>query len=359
MRARISLTLTIIPTLLIALTAWAEPAKPFRLGGIAALTGPASGWGNKARQGWELAVEGLNAHGGVNGRNIELIVEDSKTTPAGAVSAFHKLKNIDAVDAMVGDVWDFLTTPLIPLADSNKILLVSTIIDQSTHERSPYFFTLGPKIVSTKGAVNQFLALNPGITRAAILGWDNDWGYAYEKIWSSALSEHQVELASTQRSTDLATDWRMEVTKAAALKPEAVFFGYQADRILRRFKEQRLEPKVLTTSNIVEELDLGTIPHELSEGVYYTDWIPNSDFVRAFRKKYGEAPTLNAPDAYEAVRSIARAAALDPRDMHGAMAQVSYQGVTGRVDFGESIAGNQSVASLMVVRSGVGIPVSE
>ncbi len=330
-------------------------SKPLRVGGIVSLTGPAAGWGEMARFGWELAIEEANAAGGVTGRKVELMLEDSRTNPTGSVSAYKKLVSVDRVDATLGDVWDFLTSPLIALSRSSKVLLVSTIIDQSTHERSPYFFTTGPRIASAHDAVDRFFELNPELKTAAILSWDNDWGHAYERVWSEAAQKAGVTIVSVQRSLDMGTDWRAEVAKISVKRPDAVIFGYQADRILKRLRELGLHPKILTTSNVVEELKLKSVSEELSEGIYYTDWTPSDAFVTRFESRFKKAPMLNAVEGYEAARSLLKAFALDPNRPEVGMLKVIYPGESGRVDFSTGPNGNYSEAHLHVVKRGQGI----
>ena len=81
--------------------------KPIRIGAIYGLTGFANVWSSQARRGIELARDEINAGGGINGRDLEIIFEDSGTTPQGAVTAFNKLVKADHVDAVVGDIISF------------------------------------------------------------------------------------------------------------------------------------------------------------------------------------------------------------------------------------------------------------
>jgi len=255
---------------------------------------------------------------------------------------------------MVGDVWDFITTPLIPLSSTEKTLLVSTIIDQSTHLRSSYFFTIGPRVSSVTDSLDRFFALHPDVKTLAILGWDNDWGYSYENVLAEIAKRAGVTIVEIQRSLDVADDWRDEVAKVVRKKPDAIFFCYQASVILKRIAELGFQAKLITTSNITEELALKIVPVALSEGVYYTDWRPNDEFIAKFQAKFSKSPMLNAADAYEAMRSIFKALAVDPENPTRGMGKVKYQGVTGEMNFTESHDGNLAQAQLYRISGGVG-----
>ena len=105
-------------------SASAEPA-PVRVGAIFGLTGFANVWSSQARRGIEMARDEINQDGGINGRPLEVIFEDSGTTAKGGVAAFNKLVRIDKVDALVGDIISFVTLPLVPLAQAYKIVLIT------------------------------------------------------------------------------------------------------------------------------------------------------------------------------------------------------------------------------------------
>jgi len=96
------------------------------------------------------------------------------------------------------------------------------------------------------------------------------------------------------------------------------------------------------------------VPVALSEGVYYTDWRPNDEFIAKFQAKFSKSPMLNAADAYEAMRSIFKALAVDPENPTRGMGKVKYQGVTGEINFTESHDGNLAQAQLYRISGGVG-----
>mgnify|MGYP003393993309 FL=1 len=78
---------------------------PIKIGVVYGLTGPASSWTDYGIKAAELAVSEINENGGVNGRLVELVIEDSNSSPAKAVAAYQKLTDIDKVGAVIGDVW--------------------------------------------------------------------------------------------------------------------------------------------------------------------------------------------------------------------------------------------------------------
>ena len=330
---------------------------PIKIGVIYGFSGPAALWADYGRKGLELALEEINSSGGVNGRKIELLFEDSKSQGAGAVAGFTKLAKVDGVQAVIGDVWAYLVNPLIPLAGKFHIPLVSpTVMEESVDGSSPWLFLLGHRVQGLKNATRLFFDLNPEIRTLGILCWDDPWGQAYLKLWLEIVKEKNIELIYQSCQRDFTYDYAAEVARLAARKTDAVIFAHM-EQTLRRLDERRFRPKLLTTSNIVEVAVRHLAPIELLEGVYYPDWPPEAGFKAAFERKFGVPPLIEAHNHYEALRALAKAFAAKPSDPRAALAQLHYRGVTGEIDFRRSSAGNWSEGRLMQFKNGAGLAV--
>ena len=112
--------------------------QPIKIGGAFALTGFASEWGAVERNGAILAIEEINAQGGINGREVKLIVEDTLSDGKGAINAVQKLINIDNVEVIVGPSWLDSFGGAAPIADENNIVFMtpSASIDAIKSEHS-------------------------------------------------------------------------------------------------------------------------------------------------------------------------------------------------------------------------------
>ena len=78
-----------------------------KIGAVLSLSGPAAAYGDASRQAIDLAVQEINAGGGINGKELVVVYEDDHTNAQQAVSAFQKVANIDGVAAVIGGTWDF------------------------------------------------------------------------------------------------------------------------------------------------------------------------------------------------------------------------------------------------------------
>jgi branched-chain amino acid transport system substrate-binding protein len=117
-----TIILTIL-ALLLAACVQVEEEKPYKFGAVLSLTGPQAFYGEFAKGGIELAVEDLNKAGGINGRPVQIIYEDTASDKTKAVTAAQKLIDIDAVDALFS-----ITTPVsgvvAPVAEAGKTPLI-------------------------------------------------------------------------------------------------------------------------------------------------------------------------------------------------------------------------------------------
>ena len=102
-----------------------EAARPFRIGVMESVTGPGETYGNVAVQAKQMAVEEINAAGGVNGRKIELIVEDSKCNAQDSITAYRKLTDVDGVKIILGTSCSGAMLGAAPLAEEDGVILFS------------------------------------------------------------------------------------------------------------------------------------------------------------------------------------------------------------------------------------------
>ena len=102
------------------------PSKePFVIGAMDALTGVAESYGNLLHQAKLLAVEEINAAGGINGRQLKLIVEDSKCAAQDAITAYNKLTDVDGVKIILGTTCSGSMLGAAPLAEKDGVVLLS------------------------------------------------------------------------------------------------------------------------------------------------------------------------------------------------------------------------------------------
>ncbi|NDA38119.1 MAG: hypothetical protein EBX80_06290 [Acidimicrobiia bacterium] len=113
---RIALIIITWALLTFSVEAQESTQQRIKIGVVYGFTGSAQVWSEYGRMGLELAQDEINSSGGIKGKVIELIFEDSKSNPTQSVTAYRKLVTINKVKIVLGNIWSFLTNPLIPLA---------------------------------------------------------------------------------------------------------------------------------------------------------------------------------------------------------------------------------------------------
>ena len=141
----VRLTAASIATLCLLLgsigAASAEPAKgePYKIGGTFPLSGPLGAWGQLMVPALEIAVQDANAAGGINGRPLKLVLEDSKGNPEGAVTSMRKLVQVDGVTAILSMFTNVVSAQM-PLADQLKVPVLSPVEAHGLVKNSQWAF---------------------------------------------------------------------------------------------------------------------------------------------------------------------------------------------------------------------------
>jgi branched-chain amino acid transport system substrate-binding protein len=351
MKIKIIIVLVIATLIVVALLGnHKSDGSTVKIGVVYALTGPASIWSENGINAAKMAVEEINTSGGIHGKKIELIVEDSKTDPKSSVSAFNKLTSIDKVDVIVGDVWSFITNPLIPLAESNKIVLISpTVMNSSVEKASPYFFTMGHTIESQVEAMKMFFASNPQIKTVYDLCWNDRWGQAHSKLLQKIAQELNISMIGQSCTADFANDYRTEAVKIKSLQPDAIFITSAFEDVaIKALYQQNVTAQILTTTGIVEAVRARSFPIEYTKNIWFMDWTPSQDFINKYYKKYNKYPIMEAQNHYETIYSIAKALENSPTDILAGLVAVKYKSTDGEIDFtqGDHITVNKAKAGL-------------
>ena len=108
-----------------ASTSTPTPLPPLKIGVMESLTGPGETYGTVAVQAKQMAVDEINEAGGVNGRMLELIVEDSKCNAQDAITAYRKLTDVDGVKIILGTSCSGAMLGAAPLAEADGVVMFS------------------------------------------------------------------------------------------------------------------------------------------------------------------------------------------------------------------------------------------
>jgi branched-chain amino acid transport system substrate-binding protein len=292
------------------------------LGSIQDLSGPIAGFGKQVRLGMLLRVDEINEQGGINGRNIKLIVEDSAYDPKKAVLAAQKLVNQDKIFAMVGHIGTAQNMAAMPVQfEKNVINFFPVTAAREMYEpfhRLKYSFaatyydqmrTVVPKIVKEKSA-----------KKVCTLYQDDEFGLEVMRGAEAGLKAIGMELAEKTSYKRGATDFSSQVAKLKSSGCDVVVLGTIIRETIGTIGEARktgYSPTFIGSSASYTDL-IHKLGGKAMDGLYAThtsqhpyldEAAPNIRFwANKYKTKFNEDPTVFSVYGYQLVDSFAAAA---------------------------------------------------
>ncbi len=336
------------------------------IGAVLPLTGDVAIYGQKMKRGIDLAVNEVNSRGGIRGVKARVLYEDDQGDPKSSVAAVLKLISVSGVKVILGGAISATALPAVPVAERNQVVLFSpAATSPKLTGISKYFFRNWPPDVYDGTAMGEFAAKSLHLKSTAVFFVNNEWGVAISKIFAGSFQANGGTVVATESYEPNATDFRTQLTKLAARKPEAFYIpGYLKEliTILRQKQELRIQARILSAYGFY---DPKLLEHAASpaEGAIFTvpTYNPDSpeplvrDFTAEFQVAYDEKPDIWAAQAYDAARIILRAlqdgAQTGPQIRARIAAVRNFAGPSGLTSFDD--AGDvQKPLRFMTVRNG-------
>jgi branched-chain amino acid transport system substrate-binding protein len=292
------------------------------LGSIQDLSGPIAAFGKQTRQGMLLRVDEINEQGGVQGRKIRLIVEDSAYDPKKAVLAAQKLVNQDKIFAMVGHLGTAQNNAAMPIQfEKNVINFLPVTAAREMYEpfhRLKYSFAATyfdqmrialPKLVKDKGA-----------KKVCAIHQDDEFGLEVVRGAEAGLKTIGMEIAEKTSYKRGATDFSSQVARMKSAACDFVVMGTIIRETIGTIAEARktgFAPTFMGTSAAYTDL-IHKLGGKAMDGLYATMTVANpytddqSQPVRfwanKFKTKFNEDPTVFSVYGYSIIDAFIRAA---------------------------------------------------
>jgi len=321
----------------------ASAKEPVMIGSISPLTGTNAVQGNDIKNGEQLAMEEVNAAGGVLGRPLKILFEDTESRPKGGIDATHKLVELNKVPVIVGAYSSGISLPTGEYTNSQRVVQIS-VASRSAHLRKigPYFFnSIGlHEVMATELA--KFAMEDSGAKRFASITVNDPFGIGIETWTKRYVDEHGGKVVTLVRYDERKPDYRAEIERLFSKKPEAIFFtayGMESKLILKRAYEMGLTPPKGWWADYITMWVNEVIP-DTADGIKGLDsgigFGRYEQYRSAYKKRFGKEPaTAFGAYSYDAVWLVALAInfanSTKPDDIRKAMFPVSriYYGATG------------------------------
>lgn len=329
---------------------------PVKIGAIQPLTGWAAEEGAQVVEGAKIAIDRINAAGGVKGRKLELLVEDGKADPTESRNAVEKLTTRDKVSVIFGAWLSSATLAIMPVVEKNQVPLVveTSGAKKITQPMNKWVFRFAPTFAQEAAGVEKCL-LNLGFKNVAFLAQNNDWGRGSVEEFSKVLEKQGAKITSVDYVAGDAIDFYSQLTKIKNSNADSILFANTAPataKLLQQAKELGLTQKVLATgmSNWTDQVIRLAGP-EAAEGSYQTitlaafapDSAPSPTEAKVYVeewKKRGRSwdGVVAGSKGYDAILVIARAIELadgssDRPRLRDALERIDMMGVTARIKF--------------------------
>lgn len=289
--------------------------KEIKIGAILPLTGDAAQWGVAPMKGAQLAVEIINNRGGINGKKIILKIEDDRCDPKDGVSAFKKLTMDKELKIILGSVCSSVTLAVAPIAENNKILLISPASTNPTiTEAGDYIFRVIPSD-DLRGKIFAAYLYDVKIKNIAILYINNDGGVGSRNSFLKCFAELGGKIVIDESYEQGTKDVRSQLSKIKNSDVDAVLvISYPSDTILtlKQTKELKLQKPLYFLTEAVEDPNVLKESGTTSEGIVYilpaeAEGNEVSEFKKLYRAKYDIEPELFAAEAYDIIKLVANA----------------------------------------------------
>jgi branched-chain amino acid transport system substrate-binding protein len=318
-----------------------------KVGHFASLTGDTATFGQSTDRGMRMAIDEINAAGGVLGRSLELITEDDRSVTEEARSAAQKLLQRDGVVALLGEVASSRSLAAGPEAQRAQVPMISPA------STNPRVTEVGDYVFRTcfidpfQGAVMaRFAHADLGARKVAILfDFKQDYSVGLADFFRQTFQKLGGEVVADERYTSGDIEFRAQLTTIRAANPDAVFVpGYYTELglIAKQARELGITAPLLGGDGWDSEKTL-EIGGAAVEGYYFsTHYSAESDdprvreFVTRFKQKHGAVPDAMAALGYDAARilvdAMARAGATDGPKLRDAIAATrDFAGITGKI----------------------------
>jgi branched-chain amino acid transport system substrate-binding protein len=273
--------------------------QDIKIGFIAPLTGGPSLWGQGALEMTMLAVEEINAEGGVNGKRLVIIPEDGKCQPQPAATAAQKLIHADKARFILGGHCSPETATIAPILEENQVFGIAGVSTATGIVSDySYAFRTSPPNMAQARLIAKVALEKYGLERIAVLtaqtaftkSISNDFITAFEALGGEIVTVEEYTWPET-------TDFRTNLIKIKNQNPDAIFVSSMGDegvQIVRQIKELGIDIPLTGNTVFVHKKTLG-LPETAFTVSPYTDSTTEkaSELISKYKARFGKDVPYN------------------------------------------------------------------
>ena len=324
-RSFLLFSLTISAVLFWAGCSKGPESNRFKIGVITSLTGSNAAFGQAHKNGYTIALEEINARGGLLGKKVELDYYDDQSRPDQAVQGVSKLVDADHVPIVLGAYSSESTRAIVPVVTQKQVPLIipTAVADNVMETNSPWIFRICAGSGSYATATLDFLKNNGDPRKLAIVYENTNFGQSNNKSMTEAAKAAGLDLVDNEAYQASSPDYKSLLQRVKGKNPEVVYFAsylLDASTLMRQSEQLALNPKYYTSAGTgFAAAEFPTPDKGAGKYAEYTfsvsQWLPSAKWKGSaeFDQKYfalaGSHPAYHGMEAYAVL--IAAAAAID------------------------------------------------
>jgi len=300
-------------------------ANTFKIGVITSLTGSNAAFGQAHKNGYTIALEEINAKGGVLGKKVELDYYDDQSRPDQAVQGVSKLVDQDHVPIVLGAYSSESTRAIVPVVTQKQVPLIipTAVADNVMESNSPFIFRICAGSGSFAAATLDFLKNNGNPRKLAIVYENTNFGQSNNKSMTEAAKAAGLDLVDNEAYQASSPDYKSLLQRVKGKNPEVVYFAsylLDAGTLMRQSEQLNLNPRYYTSAGTgFAAAEFPTMDKGAGKYAEYTfsvsQWLPSAkwkgspEFDQKYFKLANSHPAYHAMEAYPVL--LVAAAAID------------------------------------------------
>ncbi len=319
--------------------AWAQNTT--RIGVITSLTGSQAAFGEAHKNGYAIALDEINARGGVLGKKLELDFYDDQSKPDQAVQGVSKLVDQDQVPMLLGSYSSESTKAIVPAVTQREtpLIIPTATADNVMDSKSPWIFRICAGATDYARATIGFLKASGAPKTMAIVYENTNFGQSNMKAMTAAAKEAGINLVAVESYEAKSPDYKAVLQRVKEANPEVIYFcSYLLDAttLMRQTREVDLNPKYYTSAGtgfaaaeFPTEKGAGKnadFTFSVSQWLPTAKWAGSKEFDAEYFKRFNSHPQYHAMQAYAALlvatQAINNAKSLEPAKIRDAIKNI-------------------------------------
>lgn len=314
-----------------------------RIGVITSLTGSNAAFGQAHKNGYTIALEEINAKGGLLGKKVELDYYDDQSKPDQAVQGVAKLVDQDHVPIILGAYSSESTRAIVPVVTQKQVPLIipTAVADNVMETGSQWVFRICAGSGSYASATLDFLKANGDPKSLAIIYENTNFGQSNNKSMTEAAKSAGLNLVDTEAYQASSPDYKSLLQRVKSKNPEVIYFAsylLDAGTLMRQAEQVNLNPKYYTSAGTgFAVAEFPTADKGAGKYAEYTfsvsQWLPTAkwkgsvEFDDKFFKLTNSHPAYHAMEAYAvllvAAATIENTKSTQPQALRDALQQLN------------------------------------